>query len=191
MVVTTVTTPPTRAAPLRAALALAAAVALAGGCDDAGVLGLPAARGAEPPAHLRVPGGDAARGRAVILAHGCGACHVIPGVRGAASWVGPPLSEWARRGYVAGRLPNTPENLVPWLVDPQAISPGSAMPNLGLTAAGARDAAAYLYTLGASRAPDQPAGMPLGPAEAGPRPDPRLRPRDPARWPPEDFPPPG
>ena len=56
----------------------------------------------EPPAHLRVAGGDPARGRAVALEYGCGACHVIPGVRGAVSWAGPPLTEWARRGYLAG-----------------------------------------------------------------------------------------
>lgn len=91
------------------------------------------------------------------------------------SWVGPPLMEWARRGYVAGRLPNAPENLVAWLRDPQAISPGSAMPNLGLTAAEARDAAAYLYTLGAGRVQPVPVGQPLGPGEGGPQPEPRLR----------------
>ncbi|MCU0945292.1 MAG: c-type cytochrome [Rubritepida sp.] len=127
-----------------------------------------------PPPHLRIAEADPARGRAVIGAHGCGSCHVIPGVVGAVSWVGPPLTEWARRGYVAGRLPNAPENLVAWLRDPQAISPGSAMPDLGLTAAEARDAAAYLYTLGATRVQPVPAGLPRGPAEAGIRPEPRL-----------------
>ncbi len=142
-----------------------AALLLAGACD------------ADAPAPLRAAGGDAERGRAVIADAGCGACHVIPGVRGAQSWVGPPLTEWARRGYVGGRLPNTPENLVAWLVDPAAISPGSAMPSLGLTQAQARDAAAFLVTIGASRLPPVPAGMMLGPKEGGPRPDPRLRPR--------------
>lgn len=132
---------------------------------------------AEPPAYLRVAGGDPGRGHSVILAYGCGACHSIPGVRGAVAWVGPPLTEWARRGYVAGRLPNTPENLVPWLVDPQAISPGSAMPNLGLTEAEARDAAAYLYTVGARGLPRVPPGMPLDGNTGGPRPEPLIRPR--------------
>ncbi|HZF74753.1 MAG TPA: hypothetical protein VE033_02825 [Acetobacteraceae bacterium] len=128
---------------------------------------------AAPPPHLRIAEAEPGRGRAVIEAHGCGACHVIPGVRGAVSWVGPPLTEWARRGYVAGRLPNAPENLVAWLRDPQAISPGSAMPNLGLTLAEARDAASYLYTLGT--APPVPAGQQRGPEEGGPQPGPRLR----------------
>lgn len=131
-----------------------------------------------PPAHLRVAAAEPERGRAVVRAHGCGACHVIPGVEGAVAWVGPPLMEWARRGYVAGRLPNAPEHLVAWLRDPQAISPGSAMPNLGLTEQEARDAAAYLFTLGASRTQPVPAGMILGPKEGGPRPAPRIRPRE-------------
>jgi cytochrome c2 len=131
-----------------------------------------------PPAHLRIAGAEPERGRLVMREHGCGSCHVIPGVQGAVSWVGPPLTEWARRGYVAGRLPNAPEHLVAWLRDPQAISPGSAMPNLGLTEAEARDAAAYLFTLGASRIQPVPAGQVLGPKEGGPRPEPRIRPRE-------------
>ncbi|WP_426955789.1 c-type cytochrome [Muricoccus radiodurans] len=144
---------------------LAAAGFLLAGCDQ------------EVPAPLRVASGDPGRGHRLVSASGCGACHVIPGVRGASSWVGPPLTEWARRGYVAGHLPNTPDNLVAWLRDPQAISPGSAMPSTGLTEAEARDAAAYLLTLGARRLPAVPAGMPLGPDSEGPRPEPRLRPR--------------
>ncbi|NKC32850.1 c-type cytochrome [Falsiroseomonas selenitidurans] len=130
---------------------------------------------AEPPAALRIAGGDAARGAQVIAAHGCGACHVIPGIPGAVSWVGPPLIEWARRGVLAGRVPNAPEHLVAFLRNPQATSPGSAMPNLGLGEAEARDAAAYLYTLGAAQA--VPAGQPLAPGEAGTLPGPRLRPQ--------------
>ncbi len=129
------------------------------------------------PAHLRIGDADARRGQVVLRAHGCGACHSIPGVEGAVAWVGPPLMEWARRGYVAGRLPNVPENLVAWLRDPQAISPGSAMPNLGLTERDARDAAAYLFTLGATRVEPVPAGMVLGPGEGGLRAAPRIRPR--------------
>lgn len=165
-----------REAPLPAARCLPfAALLLFAACEE------PA-----PPAHLRIAGADAERGRALITAHGCGSCHVIPGVVGAVAWVGPPLTEWARRGYVGGRMPNAPENLVAWLRDPQAISPGSAMPNLGLTEAEARDAAAFLYTIGARRAERVPAGMPLGPGEGGPKPQPRFLPRQdipPARHP--------
>ena len=46
---------------------------------------------------------------------------------------------------IAGVLPNTPENLVHWLRSPQAVVPGNAMPDVGLSDAQARDIAAYLY----------------------------------------------
>jgi cytochrome c1 len=61
--------------------------------------------------------------------------------------VGAPLTAFARRAYIAGNLPNTPENLVAWLRDPQAIEPGTAMPNLEVSETDARHLAAYLATL--------------------------------------------
>jgi cytochrome c2 len=94
-----------------------------------------------------VTGGNARQGRVVIRNAGCGSCHTIPGIRAADGLVGPPLFFFSRRTYIAGRLPNTPANLVQWLLDPQRVSPGTAMPNLGLDEQQARDAAAYLYTL--------------------------------------------
>ena len=94
-----------------------------------------------------VPGGDATRGRRTIAAYGCGACHVVPGVVGARGLVGPPLTSFAHRAYVAGSLPNTPTNLVRFLQTPQSIRPGSAMPNLDVVEADTRDIAAYLYSL--------------------------------------------
>jgi len=96
-----------------------------------------------------VAGGDAERGRRALAAYGCGGCHTIPGVPGARARVGPPLTDFADRAYVAGRLPNQPAELVRWIRDPQGVSPGTAMPNLGVGEAAARDIAAYLYTLGA------------------------------------------
>lgn len=92
-------------------------------------------------------GGDAAAGRVAIRRHGCGSCHQIPGVRGAEGVVGPPLEEFARRKYIAGNLPNEAENLVVWIMDPQAVEPGTAMPNLLVTETDARNIAAYLATL--------------------------------------------
>jgi cytochrome c len=61
--------------------------------------------------------------------------------------VGPPLTTFARRAYIAGQLPNQPENLIRWIQDPQAVEPGTAMPNLRVSPVVARDMAAYLYTL--------------------------------------------
>jgi cytochrome c1 len=83
----------------------------------------------------------------VIREFGCGTCHAIPGVRGARGTVGPPLVTWSRRTYIAGTLPNAPENLVRWVLDPPSIQPATAMPRLGLNERQARDVAAYLYTL--------------------------------------------
>jgi cytochrome c2 len=92
-------------------------------------------------------GGSAEAGAAHIAAFGCGGCHRIPGIPGADGLVGPPLDMMARRVYVAGLLRNTPDNMVRWITDPQSIVPGNAMPNMGITAAQARDITAYLYTL--------------------------------------------
>lgn len=98
------------------------------------------------PADL--PGAQPERGARLMRApYGCGACHVIPGVTGATGMVGPPLDGWSRRVYIAGNLQNTPENLVHWIRQPQAVEPGTAMPDLGVTEADARDIAAYLYSL--------------------------------------------
>jgi cytochrome c1 len=72
----------------------------------------------------------------------------MPGVPNADGLVGPPLAGFARRTVIGGVLPNTPPNLIIWLRDPQAVTPGNAMPNVGLTDAQARDIAAYLYTKG-------------------------------------------
>ncbi len=91
------------------------------------------------------------QGQQAIQRYGCGSCHVIPGIRGAEGLVGPPLTDWAGRMYIAGRLPNTPDNLIQWIQNPQAIDPENVMPNLGVTVADARDIAGYLYTLGGFR----------------------------------------
>lgn len=108
---------------------------------------LPGCREDEPPRHMTIAGGDAAQGRSLIVARGCAACHVIPGLRGPRSHVGPSLAGIGARGYLAGILPNTPDNLVRWLRDPPAIAPRTAMPELGLDQAEARHIAAYLVTL--------------------------------------------
>lgn len=91
--------------------------------------------------------GDPAAGRRIIHDAGCGSCHTIPGVRGADGLVGPPLTSFARRSFIGGTAPNTPENLVRWVQNPRTIEPHTAMPNLGLDDRQARAVAAYLYTL--------------------------------------------
>lgn len=91
--------------------------------------------------------GSPRRGGHVIQARNCGRCHTIPGIRGANGVVGPPLNFFSRRVYIAGEVPNTPDNLVRWIMNPQSIEPGTAMPMLGLDERDAHDVAAYLYTL--------------------------------------------
>ena len=91
--------------------------------------------------------GDAETGRHAIQQYLCGTCHRIPGVAGASATVGPPLERIATRRYLGGVLLNTPENMIRWLRDPQAVDPLSAMPDLHIRENDLRDIAAYLYTL--------------------------------------------
>lgn len=107
-----------------------------------------AACGREPrTVAIQVPGGDPEQGPAVMRFHGCYVCHTIEGVVGADGKVGPPLDGIGERQTIAGQLSNTPDNLVRWIMNPQAIDPGNAMPNMGLTEEEARHAAAYLYSI--------------------------------------------
>ncbi|MGE5114843.1 MAG: c-type cytochrome [Acidobacteriaceae bacterium] len=92
-------------------------------------------------------GGDPHAGIDAIRHYGCQGCHEIPGITGARGVVGPPLTHMANRIYVAGQLPNTPENLMHWIQRPHDILPHTAMPNMGVTEKDSRDIAAYLYTL--------------------------------------------
>jgi cytochrome c len=96
---------------------------------------------------VSVPGGDVERGEAALLSYGCVSCHTIPGIRAPNTYVGPPLTAWANRRFIAGNLSNEPDNLVDWIMNPQAIEPGTAMPPLGVSREDALDMAAYLYTL--------------------------------------------
>ena len=90
---------------------------------------------------------DAARGKRALEQYACATCHVIPGVTGATVPVGPSLRKLARRSFIAGVLPNTPGNLVRWVREPQAVKPGTAMPDLGVSERDARDMAAFLGEL--------------------------------------------
>ncbi|MBL0420775.1 c-type cytochrome [Ramlibacter sp. AW1] len=103
---------------------------------------------AEPAAaQLPTSLGSVAEGRLKIDAFLCATCHVIPGVVGAGFHVGPPLAGVGQRAFIAGVVPNQPENLVRFLLNPPAVAPGTAMPPLGLSEEDARDIAAFLYTL--------------------------------------------
>ncbi len=92
-------------------------------------------------------GGSPHPGKQVIAQYKCGSCHTIPGIPHAQGVFGPPLNFLGRRTMLAGNLPNTPDNLVRWVMSPQSMKPGTAMPDLGLDERQARDVAAYLETL--------------------------------------------
>jgi cytochrome c2 len=96
----------------------------------------------EPVSLQRRNGQDALT---LMTRYGCAGCHIIPGVPGARGQVGPSLSGFARRLYVGGALPNEPDNLVRWLVNPRAVDPHSAMPVTGISDGEAWIVAAYLY----------------------------------------------
>ena len=93
-----------------------------------------------------ITGGDPRRGEAMFIEYGCGSCHGAKHVRKATGMVGPSLDGIAQRTMIAGKLNNTPANLQRWIRDPQAVSPGSAMPDLRVGERDARDIAAFLYT---------------------------------------------
>ena len=91
--------------------------------------------------------GDPERGRLLLRQYGCGSCHRIPGVAAADGNVGPPLDAVAKRVYLGGVLPNSPENMVRWIQAPRNFDPLTAMPNLQVPEPFARDMVAYLYRL--------------------------------------------
>ena len=93
---------------------------------------------------MAMTGGDLARAPDIIRRYGCAGCHTIPGIPGGDGQVGGPLSDIKHRVYVGGVLTNSPDNLVRWIVSPQAFSPRSAMPETGISEAEARDVAAFL-----------------------------------------------
>jgi cytochrome c2 len=110
------------------------ALAALGGCSKA------------PPASEPLTGGNPRVGQQLVARYGCAACHQIKGIANADSKVGPSLKEIRDSSYVGGVLPNSGDNLIKWIMHPRAVSPNTAMPELGVTQREARDMAAYLYS---------------------------------------------
>jgi len=146
-----------------------------GGIDPAGYARLAGTTGSAPgvptdggPASQPVPHasseppapGDAERGGRLLHGYGCGSCHVIPGVPAARGLVGPPLTDYSRRRYVAGTLINDAANLARWIRDPAAIRPGTAMPTIPMRDGDARDMAAYVIRIGGEQELGAPAPLP-------------------------------
>ena len=96
---------------------------------------------------------DALAGQELIVTKGCGGCHTIDGLEGAAAQVGPNLTHLYSRSTFAGSSFDLNErNLREWLRDPPAMKPmlpdnGQGMPNLGLSEEEITQLIAYLETL--------------------------------------------
>jgi cytochrome c2 len=91
--------------------------------------------------------GDAARGQRLMAHYQCGSCHTVPGVANARGQGANSLAAFGRRSYIAGRVANRPDRLAAWIESPQALVPGTTMPDLGVSPEDARDMAAYLIGL--------------------------------------------
>jgi len=86
-------------------------------------------------------------GRTEFLSLSCVNCHTVSGT-GAAGTFGPDLSHLMSRDTLAsGVVPNSAENLRAWLKDPDAIKPGSLMPNMQLTPEQLDEVVTYLSSL--------------------------------------------
>jgi hypothetical protein len=96
---------------------------------------------------IAMTGGRPDRALGIITHYGCAGCHAIPGVRAPGGLAAPPLSGLAQRLYIGGATPNTPDNLVRWIVNPKQFSAATAMPVTGISETEARDVAAYLFQL--------------------------------------------
>jgi cytochrome c oxidase subunit 2 len=96
----------------------------------------------------RPPTAAAARvGEHVFMTSQCESCHTIGGTP-AQGEIGPDLTHLASRTTLASdEIPNTPSELAAWIRNPQAIKPGSQMPDLGLSNTQISEVVAYLESL--------------------------------------------
>jgi cytochrome c oxidase subunit 2 len=91
--------------------------------------------------------GGAAAGKKLFMSSQCSSCHRIAGTA-AQGTVGPDLTHVAGRTTLASlTIPNTPKQLAAWIRNPQAIKPGTRMPDLGLSPGDVSQLVAYLETL--------------------------------------------
>jgi cytochrome c1 len=115
--------------------------------DKAG--GTPNQLGAVAQGAVLEPGSPAAEGAQIIATKPCVGCHTIPGIPGANGQVGPNLAGVASRTKIAGGAVtvNSPDDLKKWILNPPALKPGTAMPNVGLTDDEATKVVAFLEIL--------------------------------------------
>jgi cytochrome c1 len=98
---------------------------------------------ADPPAAKA----QVAHGKYLVRYYGCESCHDIPDIAGVRGSVGGSLNHIATKYYLAGQMPNTPENLRCWIQRPHSINPQTLMPDMGVTDDDAADIAMFLEAL--------------------------------------------
>jgi cytochrome c oxidase subunit 2 len=99
------------------------------------------------PSARPVAGTAQARGESIFLSAGCPLCHAIRGTT-AGGQQGPELTHLASQlTLAAGTLPNRVGHLAGWILDPQAVKPGTQMPPTSLSGPELQDLLAYLESL--------------------------------------------
>ena len=92
-------------------------------------------------------GAEAVAGGQLIQTIACGSCHTIRGTLMTGT-AGPDLTHFgSRSGIAAYVLPNTPQNLLTWLQDPQKVKPECKMPQIPLPLQEQQQLVAYLEEL--------------------------------------------
>jgi cytochrome c oxidase subunit 2 len=87
------------------------------------------------------------QGLDVFMRSTCAMCHTVAGTEAGAR-LGPDLTHLASRSMLAsGTLPNTPQYLAAWILDPQKFKKGANMPATPLSARELEALMAYLETL--------------------------------------------
>ncbi|MCC8392276.1 c-type cytochrome [Paraburkholderia sp. MMS20-SJTR3] len=107
------------------------------------------ARQAAPAGVLSTNEADplAGRGQRVFEQSSCANCHTVRGTS-AQGTLGPDLTHlMSRQTLAAGVLPNTQQNLAAWIRDPEAVKPGTTMPQVPLSASDRQALVAWLGTL--------------------------------------------
>ena len=105
-----------------------------------------ASAGKRCPVPTSAPAYSRERTQIMFRQYACDNCHIIGGMVGPKTHVGPSLERWHERKYIGGVLPNTRENLVRWIVAPQDFSPHTMMPDLDVIEPHARHMAHYLMS---------------------------------------------
>jgi cytochrome c oxidase subunit 2 len=99
------------------------------------------------PSNMSVSTSDATTGQRVFERQACVNCHTIKGTM-ANGRFGPDLTHLMSRDTIgAGILPNTQQNLIGWITDPNNAKPGCLMPAMHLTEEQNAQITAYLLTL--------------------------------------------